>query len=437
MRDRPSHVRFTVLTFLCALAFIFYVDRICIGQAEQDMRKDLGFEKTQMGYVMAAFTLAYSLFEVPMGWWGDKYGSRGVLTRIVIWFSIFTGLTGAALGLPSLIATRFLFGAGEAGAFPNFARILSKWFPVERRGMAQGLINSMAQVGGATAPILTAYLIWLIGWRWTFAVLSIPGVIWASVFWWWYRDDPLTHPSVNEAERKLILAGTIQTTGEHPPIPWRAVLSHGPMWLLGFILACAAFNSYLYFTWFPTYLKEGRGVGAEDSGWLSSLVLAGGALGSVSGGFLIDWLTRRFGDRQKVRRYWSSSAMLLGACSLLIGKECATPWIATLWTAGSLMMAVSTLSAWWGAVTDISGRHLGALFGLMNSLGGVGAMSSQIFVGRFADWMKDRGFVGRAQWDPMFFLFAIILMFAAVGWWFVDSTRPIEPDDNVARSSTS
>ena len=432
--DKPTFVRYSVLTFLCVLAFIFYVDRICIGQAEQDMRADLGFSKTSMGYVMAAFTLAYSLFEVPMGWWGDKYGSRGVLTRIVIWWSAFTALTGAAMGLPSLIAIRFLFGAGEAGAFPNTARILSRWFPVERRGMAQGLVNSMAQVGGAAAPILTAYLINAIGWRWTFATLSIPGVIWAAVYWWWYRDDPLTHPAVNEAERQLIQAGTTRTVGEHPPIPWRAIFRHRPIWVLGFILACSAFNSYLYFTWFPTYLKEGRGVEKLLSGKLASIVLAGGAIGCLSGGFVIDWLTRVTGDRKKVRRRWCCSVVVLAAISLLIGKECDSPVIATLWTAGSLMFTVSTLAAWWGAVTDISGRHLGALFGLMNSLGGVGAIASQLFVGRFADWMKSQGHSGRAQWDPMFYVYAGILLLAAVGWWVVDSTSPLEkPDEAPAK----
>ena len=152
-RDRdpnalPTFARFGVLGFLCVLAFIFYIDRICISKAVPKIREDLGITKTQMGYVLGAFTLAYSLFEVPTGWWGDRYGSRGVMTRIVVWWSVFTALTGAVLGLPSLMLVRFLFGAGEAGAFPNTARILSRWFPANRRGMAQGMVNSMAQVGG-------------------------------------------------------------------------------------------------------------------------------------------------------------------------------------------------------------------------------------------------------------------------------------------------
>ena len=330
------------------------------------------------------------------------------------------------MGLPSLIMIRFLFGAGEAGAVPNSACVLSRWFPIEQRGMAQGTVNAAMQFGGAISPILTAYLIEGIGWRLTFVVLSVPGVLWGLAFWAWYRDDPQTHPSVNDAERGLILAGTNQTSGEHPPIPWRAVLTHPQVWLLGFILSCTAFNSYLYFSWYPTYLKEARGCSEIDAGWLASIVLAGGAIGCLSGGFLIDWLTRTTGNRFRSRRLLCSSSVLLASISLLIGKHCDTPVIATLWTSGSLMLTVLTLASWWGSVSDLSGRHLGALFGLMNSLGGLGALASQRFAGKFASWMASRGHTGRAQWDAIFYVYAGVLFIGAMTWQFVDAQRSVE-----------
>jgi MFS transporter, ACS family, glucarate transporter len=426
LTERPTKVRYGVLTFLCVLALILYIDRICISQAVKKIEVDLNIEHDHMTWVLMAFTLSYSLFEVPMGWWGDKYGSRGVLTRIVMWWSVFTALTGAAMGLPSLILIRFLFGAGEAGALPNSACVLSRWYPIEQRGMAQGAINCAAQVGGAIAPIVTAYLIEWIGWRWTFATLSIPGVLWGIVFWTWYRDDPQTHPSVNESERKLILAGTDRTSGAHPPIPWRAVLTHPQVWMLGFILACSAFNSYLYFSWYPTYLKEARGCSERESGWLASIVLTGGAIGCLSGGYIIDWLTRLTGNRFRCRRLLCFSSVTLAAVSLLIGKYCDTPVIATLWTAGSLMLTVVTLASWWGSVADLSGRHLGALFGLMNSLGGMGALASQRFAGKFASWMASRGHSGRAQWDAIFFVYAGVLFVGALTWLFIDARRSVE-----------
>ena len=435
--DKPTFVRYKVLAFLCVLAFILYVDRICISQAVKKIEADLEIQHDHMTWVLMAFTLSYALFEVPMGWWGDKYGSRGVLTRIVTWWSAFTALTGAAMGLPSLIVIRFLFGAGEAGAVPNSACVLCRWFPIEQRGMAQGIVNAAMQFGGAFSPILTAHLIEGIGWRWTFVVLSIPGILWGLAFWAWYRDDPQTHPLVNEAERQLILAGTNRSSGEHPPIPWRAVLTHPQVWMLGFILSCTAFNSYLYFSWYPTYLKEARGCSEIEAGWLASIVLAGGAIGCLSGGFLIDWLTRTTGDRFRSRRRLCASSLMMASLSLLIGKHCDTPLIATLWTAGSLMGTVLTLASWWGSVSDLSGRHLGALFGLMNSLGGMGALASQSFAGNYAAWTKGRGFTGRDQWDAIFFVYSGVLFIGAMTWLLVDTRRSVESSTTNASSLSS
>lgn len=431
LTERPTHVRYGVLSFLCVLAFILYLDRICISKAVPKIEEDLGISHTNMSYVLAAFTVAYSLFEVPTGWWGDKYGSRGVMTRIVIWWSVFTALTGAAQGLLYLLMVRFLFGAGEAGAYPNAARMLSKWFPTESRGGAQGLYNASALIGGAIAPLVTAYLMEWIGWRWTFVAFSVPGVLWAIVFWWWYREDPSTHPAVNAAERQLIAAGTSpQTTAAHPPIPWRAVLSHPHIWLLGGVLACAAFNTYLYFSWYPTYLEKGRGVDSIEAGRLASLVLAGGALGCIGGGVMIDWLVRRTHNRHVCRRVWGAAVFALAAACLLAGRYSDSPRLAALWTSGSVLCSTSALSCWWGAVTDISGRHLGALFGLMNSMGGLGAIASQLFVGRFADWMKARGHTGRAQWDPMFYVYAGVLFLGALTWLFIDSRNSVDAGDS-------
>lgn len=433
--EKPTFVRYLVLAALCTLAFIFYVDRICISKAVTSIEEDLKISHSQMSLVLAAFTLSYAAFEIPVGWWGDRYGSRGVLTRIVIGWSVFTALTGATLGLFSLMTVRFLFGAAEAGAFPNTARILSRWFPVQSRGFAQGMINAMAMVGASAAPVMTAYLIKNpnVGWRWTFVIFSLPGILWAVVFYWWYRDDPLTHPSVNAAERKLIQAGTRNTKGEgHPAIPWSLVFVHAPIWMLGAIITCTAFNSYLYFSWYSTYLEKGRGVIPIDSGWLASLVLGGGAIGSISGGFIIDFLTRMSGDRRNSRRWWCSSVLVLAAGILVLGVQFQQPSYSAAFTSVSVLLTLSTLASWWGAVTDVSGRHIGALFGLMNSLGAVGAIASQLFVGPFVDNMKGFGFTGRAQWDPIFYVYATVLCLGAVGWLMVDSTRPLPEDEHAA-----
>ena len=466
---RPTRVRYQVLTYLCVLAFIFYVDRTCISKAAPRIAADLGLSATQMGFVFAAFTLAYCLFEVPTGAWGDRYGSRGVLTRIVLWWSAFTALTGCVwafewdsglmiplpdpaeglviplfdievtfpfdlpAGVPLLFNSflllmliRFLFGAGEAGAFPNTARILSRWFPVESRSTPQGLINASALVGGAVAPVVAAYLIELFDWRWAFVLFAVPGVVWAAAFYGWFRDDPAEHPAVNESERRLIAAGTFAAAPPHA-IPWRAALTSANVWLLGAVISCTAFNSYLYFFWYPTYLERARGVDAITSGWLTSLVLASGAVGSTAGGAIADRLIRATGDRRWSRRGLGFVALASAGLLLLVSVNTDSAVLSALWAAAAVFAAFTTLASWWGAVTDISGRHLGALFGLLNSLGGVGAIASQLFLGSFADRMGALGYTGRDQWDPAFYVYAGVLGLGALGWLLIDSTRPIEP----------
>ena len=180
--ERPTRVRYAVLAFLAAMTIVLYLDRVCIGQAAPMIKKDLGISETQKGVVFAAFTLAYAVFEVPTGRWGDRYGSRGVLTRIVVWWSFFTAMTGAAMGFWMLLAVRFLFGAGEAGALPNSARVLRAWFPESSRGRAQGFVTAAMLIGGALAPKVSQLLIDRVGWRWSFAVFGLFGVVWAVAF---------------------------------------------------------------------------------------------------------------------------------------------------------------------------------------------------------------------------------------------------------------
>src|SRR5262245_55366145 len=164
----------------------------------------MGISNRGMGLVLMAFTLAYGLFEVPTGSWGDRVGARKVLARIVLWWSAFTALTAAGWGLWSLLAIRFLFGAGEAGAYPNTARVVTRWFPLTERGRVQGLFLAASLIGGTFAPAVTSHLIELVGWRWTFVIFGGLGLVWVTAFLWWFRDDPAGHPAVNAAELQRI-----------------------------------------------------------------------------------------------------------------------------------------------------------------------------------------------------------------------------------------
>lgn len=424
--EKDSRVRYGVLGMLCLLSFILYLDRICMSQAAPIIRTDLNLPYWAMGLVLGAFTVAYGLFEVPTGHWGDRYGSRGVLTRIVVWWSIFTMLTGAATGLIMLVIVRFLFGAGEAGAFPNAARVLARWFPPRARGRAQGVVITSALIGGAASPVIAQGLIETLGWRWSFVVLGIPGVVWAIFFYWWFRDNPAEHPAVNEAELKCIGEGSGRVSAAaHPPIPWKDVLTSANVWLLGGIISCSAFTTYLFFSWYPTYLQDGRDVASATSSWFASMVLTGGAIGSSCGGFLSDWLVRRLGSRRLASRTIGVCAMGSAALAMMASIQFESPWMSAACATFACFCTHLQLASWWGVVTEISGKHLGALFGLMNSLGVPGAVASQLFLGGFVDWLGGLGYAGRDQWDPAFYVYGTLLTIGATCWLFVDAATPV------------
>ena len=440
--ERPTHYRYVVLTYLCLLTFILYLDRVCIGVAGPAIQRDMGLTETQLGYVYASFTLAYGLFMAAAGRLGDRFGSRGVLVAIVLWWSCFTALTGACTGFLMLLIVRFIFGAGEAGALPNCARVLNHWFPARSRGLPQGLLNTAALVGGAVAPFVAVRLMDIfdrqlvsffveqfgmapIGWRWTFVVFGLLGLIWAAFFWIGFRDDPSTHPRVNAGERRLIAHGREggTATDPKPVVPWRIVLRSRNVWLLGLICSCSSFASYLYMFWFPKYLQSGRGVSSVHSGDLASIVLAGGALGSACSGILSDRMTHWTGGRKRARSMIGS----FGLCSAAIILSIAIQAEEADWMSAGVSLAfflmMLQIASWWGAVTDISGKHMGTLFGLMNSLGVVGGIGAQVFFGWMADRKKAQGFSGRAQWDPALDYFIVILILGSIAWLCVNSNK--------------
>ncbi|MFM7152147.1 MAG: MFS transporter [Gemmataceae bacterium] len=419
---RPTRARYTLLLLLCALTFVLYLDRICISQAVDSIQEELSLTNTQMSLVLMAFTLAYGLFEVPTGHWGDQVGARSVLTRIAVWWSLFTALTAASFGFWSLLLIRFLFGAGEAGAYPNVARIVARWYPLAERGKIQGLVQTAAFLGGTVAPVMAAYLIQSVGWRWAFVLFGMLGIVWAWGFWNWFRDDPAKHTGVNSLE--LLHIGTHGRNQERhrQPIPWSAVARNPSIWFLAIIMTCASFNSYFYFSWFPKYLKAGRDIPEIQAGWLASFVLGAAALGTFLGGFWVD-RTRGVGSR----RWHGGIAFFLAALFLGLAYSSERPWALAFFAALSCFFAMSTQSGWWSCSIEISGRHLGALFGLMNGMGVFGAMASQYFVGAFTDWRKERGYSGRDQWDAIFPVYMGVLLIASLCWALYQS-RVVVPD---------
>ena len=266
-KTRPAlrvECRFRVLRMAFFLAIVTYLDRVCISIATPFIMQDLGLTLVQMSTVFGAFTLAYSLFEVPSGWLGDVIGPRRVLTRIVLWWSAFTMLTGAAQGLRSLVAIRFLFGAGEAGAFPNAVRSFSQWFPARERGMANGVLFFGSRLGGAITAPIALLLIQRWGWRTSFVVFGAFGLVWAIAWYRSYRDRPAEHPDVDREELAWIQQDPTRNarapnspSGPTPePTPWRQLLTSPNLYAICAMYFTFGYGLYFYFTWLPTYLIQ-------------------------------------------------------------------------------------------------------------------------------------------------------------------------------------
>ena len=218
--ERPTNARTVLLGFVLSLTAIAYLDRVCISAAKPAIKTALQLTDSQMGYVFSAYTLSYALMEVPAGWLADRFGARLMLTRIVIWWSAMTALSGAARGFGSLYAIRLLFGAGEAGAFPSIARVFARWFPASARGRAFGITVMAGTLGGALTQPLVVAMLGLMSWRHAFSIFGGIGVLWAIAWYAWFRDDPRDHRSVNAAEVALIGTASVE---RHGPPPWRAL----------------------------------------------------------------------------------------------------------------------------------------------------------------------------------------------------------------------
>jgi MFS transporter, ACS family, glucarate transporter len=355
---------------------ITYVDRVCIASSAPAIRGELGLDAVQMGWVFSAFTFAYAVFEIPTGWMADVFGPRKTLMRIVLWWSAFTAASGLAWNFTSLVVARFLFGAGEAGAYPSISRSFSRWFPVTERGAAHGAVFMCSRLGAAATPPVVIAIISGAGWRVSFWIFGALGVIW-SVFWWrWFRDDPAAHPSVAPDELALIASGTPSTPRAN--VHWRDLFDLNLLCIC-LMYFCIAYGLYFYLTWLPTYFKEARGFSTQHSAWLASAVLFTGAVASITGGWLTDRLTRRYG--LKVGRSIGAVALPLSGVLIVSAMLSASPLLAAVLMAFAFFWAELCLSPSWAMCHDIGGEAAGTITGAMNTLGNIGGSISPLVVG--------------------------------------------------------
>ena len=416
MSAPPSGARHVVTAFAVALAVVTYVDRVAIAVAAPFISADLGLSKTQMAWALSAFGWAYAVFEIPGGWLGDKIGPRRVLLRIVLWWSAFTAATGLAWSAASLTTIRALFGAGEAGAFPNLTRVLTTWLPVGERERAQATLWLATRVSGAFTPLLVATLITAVGWHRTFEICGLLGMIWAIAFYRWYRDVPAEHPAVNQAELAL-LPPARDTAIAHDGVPWRLIFSTPSVWLLSIQYMCLAYGWWFYINWLPTYLHESRGTSLKMGAILSGLPLLLGGAGCLVSATLIPRLARSLGVAS-ARRIVAIAGFVGASACIFVFTRIGDPRQAMIVLGFAGFFNDFVMPAAWAGTMDIGGRYAGTVSGAMNMMGSIAGASSVLVVGYLLAWT--------GNWTLTFYVSAAIYLVGAFCWLFLDSHSPVE-----------
>lgn len=411
---RPSRVRYTVLSVVCSLSVLSYLDRVGISAGAPFIVSELGLTPVEMGFVFSAFTLSYAAFEVPTGWLGDMIGPRRVITRIVLWWSAFTTFTGLVHRLSTLAAVRFLFGAGEAGTYPNTTKVLSRWMPLDERGFGQGMVWMCGRLGGALAPGLVVVMIGRMGWRPTFWIFGALGLMWAIFFWSWFRDTPGEKPYVNDAELQIIQGRQATPSAgrdSHLRAPWLRLLRSGNLWAICWMYFAVAYGWYFYITWLPTYLKA-RGITMVYGG----MPLFFGAIGCGLGGFLTDYVVKRTGNL-KSRCYIGFAGFFLGALCML-----ASAWVADALKAVVIISMASfftdlTMGSSWAVCQDVGGEFPGTVSGTMNCWGNLGGFVSPIVTGFVVQHF--------GSWNLPVVISGSILFLGALLWLRIDPTESV------------
>jgi sugar phosphate permease len=415
--QKPTRARHWVVVFAVALSVITYIDRVCISQAAPDMMRDLHLDKVHMGYAFAAFAWAYALFEIPGGWLGDWMGPRRVLMRIVLWWSFFTAATGWVYGLISLMVTRFLFGAGEAGCFPNLTKSFTTWLPQHERVRAQGIMWMSARWGGAFTPLLVVWVFQFVSWRHAFELFGAIGVIWAIFFFRWYRDNPRDHKSVNAAELAL-LEGAEQMASGHGNVPWGRLVTSRTVWMLWAQYFCVSYPWYFYITWLPTYLQEYRGLNPADAAKLAVFPLFFGGLGCLFSGYFSPCLARWTGSVRTARRLMAYIGSLSACLMLFLHAGIRDPLPAMIAMGLASFGNDLLMPGSWGACMDVGGKYAGTLAGSMNMMGNLAGGIAPVVLGYV---LRTTG-----NWLLNFYIMGAIYLLAALCWVFIDPVTPFD-----------
>lgn len=426
----PRRLRATtnVLGLLCAMYFINYIVRVNISTAAAVFQPELHLTNTEVGLVFSAFAYPYLAFQVAGGWLADKFGARRGLTMFAVIWSVATVLMGLAHSLPGLILGRVLLGIGVS-ALPVATRAMSNWTPTERRGFAQGITHAFARLGNAITPPLVTWLMVLVGWRGSFVVVGIIGLLWAVVWGLYFRDDPAEHQGIskNDLERLPRMRARSVTRVPFLPLATRML----PVTMVYF---CYGWTLWFFLAWIPSYFLHSYNLKLSSSALFASSVFLAGTCGDFLGGLVSDRIFTRTGSRTKARRniivFGFLTSTVFMAPVLLVHDLT----VVVLSLSVAFFFAEFTVGAFWAMPMDIAPRYSGFASGFMNSGSALAAIVSPLIGGMIVD--------RTGNWDLTFVAGVALLLAGAVGAFWMKPDEELEepvavPSAAYALSGTS
>lgn len=403
--------------------FITYLDRISMGLVGKRVISEFHLSNEQFGWVLSAFSLAYALFEIPSGIMGDRKGQKIVLTRIVLWWSLFTALTGFAAGFVTLIMIRFFFGMGEAGALPNTSGVISRWFPTSElsRGLSVALSGQIA--GAAIAPFIVVPLAVSFGWRTTFFVNGFIGLLWVIFCVWWFRNNPAEMKGISKEEKDFIEKNRY-VTSHSQNISWGKILKDRSLRALVLSFFTSQWGMYFFIAWLPVYLQQGRNFSETNMKFITSLIFIPAIIANLACGVFGDRLVRKKGLKFG-RRF--IAMISLGVNSILFFIEATTHsnviLVASLIVGFACQLIFGVVA--FGVCLDVGGNHAGRVSGLMNCVGQLGAFFLAVVFGKIVDTTH--------SFNAPLFLISGLLFIGSLLWLLVDPAKKLVLESKVVQ----
>ena len=389
---------------LVILGMVTFLDRINISVAGSSIMHDLNLSAAEWGWVQSAFILSYGLMQIPMGALGDRFGHRSILALIVLWWSLFTAFTGMAGGLVSLLVIRFMFGIGEAGSSPCSTGVISRWFKKEEVGKAQGYVWAASRMGGALTPFVVIPMMVWVGWRSAFYLLGAVGIVWAIVWWLYYRENSQSSQS------------SISSPSSSSGSLWKRLVHAPQFWILCVMYFFYAFGSWFFFSWFPTFMELGRGFEKSELTYAVAVPFVMSMIGNISGGYLTDRLSARYGLKVGRKAIGSVSLAISAVCMFLAafipGKMAVFIFLSLCFGIFDLMLPSA-----WALCIDLGKQHAGTLSGAMNTAGNLGGFCCGILFGQLVQ--------SSGNYNLPLYMIAGMLLISAVLFAFINPEKKI------------